>query len=54
MNIKKTKFKGLLVVKQKNNRDNRGNLRETFNKGQLQLFSVCIFNFNLLFKIILL
>ena len=31
MNIKKTKFKGLLIIKQKNNKDNRGNLRETFN-----------------------
>ena len=31
MIIKKTKFKGLLIVKQKNNSDVRGNLRETFN-----------------------
>ncbi len=31
MIIKKTKFKGLLIVKQKNNFDKRGNLRETFN-----------------------
>tara|TARA_B100000963_G_C22567590_1_gene644472 strand:- start:840 stop:1373 length:534 start_codon:yes stop_codon:yes gene_type:complete len=32
MKIKKTRFKGLLIVKQKNNQDKRGNLRETFNK----------------------
>tara|TARA_B100001093_G_C26671283_1_gene946280 strand:- start:491 stop:1024 length:534 start_codon:yes stop_codon:yes gene_type:complete len=31
MIIKKTKFKDLLVIKQKNNLDNRGSLRETFN-----------------------
>ena len=31
MIIKKTKFKDLLVIKQKNNLDSRGNLRETFN-----------------------
>ena len=31
MILKKTKFKGLLIVKQKNNSDKRGNLRETFN-----------------------
>ena len=31
MKIKKTKFKNLLIVKQKNNKDKRGNLRETFN-----------------------
>ena len=31
MKIKKTKFKDLLIVTQKNNSDNRGNLRETFN-----------------------
>jgi dTDP-4-dehydrorhamnose 3,5-epimerase len=28
----KTKFKGLKIIKQKNNRDNRGSLRETYNK----------------------
>ena len=28
MIIKKTKFKGLLIVKQKNNTDSRGSLRE--------------------------
>ena len=32
MIVKKTKFKGLLIIKQKNNTDNRGSLRETFNK----------------------
>ena len=31
MKIKKTKFKDLLIVEQKNNVDNRGSLRETFN-----------------------
>ena len=31
MKIKKTKFKGLLVIKQKDNVDTRGSLRETFN-----------------------
>ena len=31
MKIKKTKFKDLLIVYQKNNIDNRGSLRETFN-----------------------
>lgn len=31
MIIKKTKFKDLLIVKQKNNSDKRGNLRETYN-----------------------
>ena len=31
MIINKTKFKDLLVIKQKNNLDSRGNLRETFN-----------------------
>ena len=37
MKIKKTKFKNLLIVKQKNNKDNRGNLRETFNYKILKL-----------------
>tara|TARA_Y200000002_G_scaffold377715_1_gene383807 strand:- start:596 stop:1132 length:537 start_codon:yes stop_codon:yes gene_type:complete len=32
MKIIKTKFKGLLIIKQKNNIDSRGSLRETFNK----------------------
>ena len=31
MLIKKTKFKDLLIVKQKNNFDKRGNLNETYN-----------------------
>ncbi len=31
MKIKKTKFKGILVIKQKDNVDTRGSLRETFN-----------------------
>ena len=31
MITKKTKFKDLLIVKQKNNSDKRGSLRETFN-----------------------
>ena len=44
MIIKKTKFKGLLIVKQKNNSDNRGNLRETFNNKTLKkkfIFEYC-------------
>ena len=32
MKIYKTKIKDLLIIKQKNNLDNRGSLRETFNK----------------------
>ena len=32
MKIYKTKFKDLLIIKQKNNIDLRGSLRETFNK----------------------
>ena len=36
MIIKKTKFKGLLIVKQKDNSDNRGSLRETFNNKILK------------------
>jgi dTDP-4-dehydrorhamnose 3,5-epimerase len=35
MKVLKTKIKGLLVVKQKNNTDVRGSLRETFNKKLL-------------------
>ena len=31
MKIVKTKFKGLLIIKQKNNIDKRGSLREIFN-----------------------
>ena len=36
MIVKKTKFKGLLVVKQLNNIDTRGSLRETFNDKYLK------------------
>ena len=36
MILKKTKFKGLLVIKQKNNIDKRGLLGETFNKKLLK------------------
>ena len=44
MKIKKTKFKDLLVINQKNNIDNRGSLRETFNKKILKkkfIFEYC-------------
>ena len=44
MKIKKTKFKDLLIVTQKNNSDNRGNLRETFNDKILKkkfIFEYC-------------
>ncbi len=44
MIVKKTKFKDLLIIKQKNNFDNRGNLRETFNKKVLKknfIFEYC-------------
>tara|TARA_E500000178_G_C16820860_1_gene661453 strand:- start:206 stop:739 length:534 start_codon:yes stop_codon:yes gene_type:complete len=44
MIIKKTKFKDLLIVKQKNNTDPRGNLRETFNDKILKkrfIFEYC-------------
>ena len=36
MKIIQTKFKGLLIIKQKNNIDKRGSLRETFNKKILK------------------
>ena len=36
MKIIKTKIKDLLILKQKNNTDSRGNLRETFNKNILK------------------
>ena len=36
MIIKKTKFKDLFILKQKNNIDQRGSLRETFNKKILK------------------
>ena len=44
MRVFKTKFKGLLVVKQKNNIDKRGVLRETFNNKILKkkfIFEYC-------------
>ena len=44
MILKKTEFKGLLVIKQKNNIDKRGLLRETFNKRLLKkkfVFNYC-------------
>ncbi len=44
MIIKKTKFKSLLIIKQKNNVDNRGILRETFNDKILKkkfVFEYC-------------
>ena len=44
MIIKKTNFKDLLVIKQKNNIDKRGNLRETFNNKILKkkfVFEYC-------------
>ena len=33
MKVIKTKFKGLIIFKQKNNKDKRGSLREIFNKN---------------------
>ena len=44
MKIYKTKIKDLLVIKQKNNKDNRGSLRETYNKKLLNkkfVFEYC-------------
>ena len=44
MILKKTKFKDLFVIKQKNNSDKRGNLRETFNDKVLKkkfVFEYC-------------
>ena len=44
MQIKKTGFKDLLIVKQKNNSDKRGILRETFNRKILKkkfVFEYC-------------
>ena len=39
MKIKKTKFKDLLIIKQKNNIDSRGSLRETFRcKSQKEIY----------------
>ena len=36
MKIKKTRFKGLLIIKQKDNLDTRGSLRETFKRSDLE------------------
>ena len=36
MIVKKTKFKDLIIVKQKNNKDRRGSLRETFSNKILK------------------
>ncbi len=44
MILKKTKFKGLFIIKQINNADKRGNLRETFNDKILKkkfVFEYC-------------
>ena len=44
MKVLKTKFKDLLIIKQKNNSDNRGGLRETFNDRILKkrfIFEYC-------------
>ena len=44
MIVKKTRFKGLLIIKQKNNTDARGSLRETFNNKKLKkkfVFDYC-------------
>ena len=44
MQIKKTGFKDLLIVKQKNNSDKRGILRENFNRKILKkkfIFEYC-------------
>ena len=45
MKIYKTKFKDLLIIKQKNNIDLRGSLRETFNKKKFKknnfIFEYC-------------
>ena len=44
MIIEKTNIKDLLIVKQKNNKDNRGQLRETFNNKVLKkkfIFEYC-------------
>ena len=44
MIVKKTKFKNLLIIKQRNNTDNRGNLREVFNNKILNkkfIFEYC-------------
>ena len=50
MKIIKTKFKDLLIVKQKNNYDKRGSLREVFNNKILKVNNfisqkLCLFSF---------
>ena len=41
MIIRKTKFNGLLIIKQKNNFDKRGSLRETY-KNKILKKKICI------------
>ena len=45
MKLYKTKFPGLLIIKQKNNLDKRGSLRETFSKRKFKenrfIFEYC-------------
>lgn len=44
MIVEKTNIKDLLIIKQKNNKDNRGQLRETFNNKNLKkkfIFEYC-------------
>ena len=44
MKIKKTRFKDLLIIKQKDNKDSRGSLKETFNNKILKkkfVFEYC-------------
>ena len=51
MILKKTKFKDLFIIKQKNNTDKRGNLRETFNDKVLKkkfVFEYCTTSKNVL------
>ena len=43
MKIIKTKIKDLLIIKQKNNYDKRGNLRETFNDKILKKKFISLF-----------
>ena len=54
MKIYKTKFKDLLIVKQKNNIDKRGSLRETFNKRFLRkkfVFEYCTISKKMFFAV---
>ena len=41
MKIINTKFPGLKIIKQKNNIDNRGSLRETYNKKIIYFNNFC-------------